>query len=239
MLLQKPMSFIEVYNDLNGDVVNFFRMMRERGQELANAIQLTPYARAEYEQSWLETNDPLERARRLYVQAWMKRDGYRVSDKSGGWRMHKTNARGSKSCVHDWNNIKHLEAIVKRLKKVALENDKALNIIERYDTSETLFYLDPPYVQSTRESRWAFTAYAYEMSDDDHRGLANALNNIAGMAIISGYPSPLYEKVFADWEMVTKKTSANNQSKTKTEALWLNQAVVKSLSKKSLKQMCF
>jgi DNA adenine methylase len=231
IILQKPPAFIEVYNDLNSDVVNFFRVLRERGNEFIRAIELTPYARDEYELVYEPISDPFERARRLYMQSWMERGGYRANGKNSGWRWMNSDARGTRSVVHDWNNIGHLEAIVNRLKQITIENDGALEVIERYDTPETLFYLDPPYVQSTREQRWSLTAYAYEMSDDDHRRLADTLSRIKGMAIVSGYPSSLYTEIFAGWQMVTTESAANNQSAAKVEALWLSPRTVEAIDK--------
>lgn len=232
VILQKEPSYIDVYNDLNGDVVNFFRVMRERKDELIEAIRWTPYARDEYGLSFEPTSDPLELARRLYVQAWMKRDGYRVNDKSAGWRMTKTDARGTRTPVDDWDNIVHLYEVATRLKEIAIENNPALTVIGRYDAPTTLFYLDPPYVQSTRNQRWALTAYEYEMTDQDHTELARALNGIEGMAIISGYPSELYEELYQGWQMITKEIAQNNQSEAKIEALWLNPKTVEALAKR-------
>lgn len=233
VILQKEPSYIDVYNDLNGDVVSFFRVIRERKDELVEAIRWTPYARGEYELSFEPTTDPLEQARRLYVQAWMKRDGYRVNDKSSGWRVTKTDARGTKTPVDDWNNIEHLYEVANRLKQMTIENGPALTVINRYDAPTTLFYLDPPYVQSTRNRRWALTAYQYEMTDADHEELARALNRIEGMAIVSGYPSPLYEGLYAGWQMITKELSQNNQSEAKIEALWLSPRIVAALEKEA------
>lgn len=229
VILQKEPSYIDVYNDLNGDVVNFFRVMRERKDELIEAIRWTPYARDEYNLVYEPTSDPLERARRLYIQAWMERGGYRANGKNSGWRFVRDDARGTKTPIDDWNNIDHLYDIANRLKQMTIENDPALTVINRYDAPTTLFYLDPPYVQSTRNQRWALAAYQYEMADEDHRELARALNRIEGMAIVSGYPSPLYEELYAGWQMITKEVAQNNQSEAKTEALWLNPKTVKAL----------
>lgn len=231
VLLKKPTSFIEVYNDLNGDVVNFFRVLRERGQELIEAIELTPYARDEYELVYEPTQDPLERARRLYIQSWMERGGYRANGKNSGWRWMNSDARGTNTVVDDWNNTGYLSKVVARFKKLTIENDDALKVIERYDTPETLFYCDPPYVQSAREQRWALTAYAYEMTDSDHSRLADTLNGIKGMAIVSGYPSALYAEIYASWQMFTVESAANNQSAAKVEALWLSPRTLAALGK--------
>ncbi len=107
-----------------------------------------------------------------------------------------------------------------------IENDKALNVIERYDTPDTLFYLDPPYLPDTRSARWQAAAYKHEMTAKQHRQLLDVLLEIQGMAIISGYPSELYEKQLSGWRRVETTARTTNTSNTKTEVMWLSPAAV-------------
>ena len=218
VLLQKEPSRIEVYNDLDGEVVAFFRVLRERPQDLIRAIKLTPYSREEYKAAWEPATDELERARRLYVRSRQGRGGC-TREAFTGWRFQRTDNRG-KSLTGDWLTVAHLEDACKRFLEVQIENDDALKVIERYDTPQTLFYVDPPYVTDTRYET-ARREYRHEMSDDDHRALAAGLQKIKGMVIVSGYPSELYQELYAGWrrvEMVTHTDSAT----AATECLWLS-----------------
>lgn len=224
VLLQKQPSFVEVYNDLSGDVVNFFRVLRERGDELRRAIELTPYARAEFLAAQEPTDDPLEAARRFYVWSWQGRGRAGVQE-PGGWRFIATAARGT-TVTGDWNNTAHLAEIVSRLKLVQIECGEAETVIQRYDTPDTLFYVDPPYVASTRGARWGNSAYTHEMTDDDHERLAGLLHTVRGMVILSGYPSDLYNRLYADWRAIHRRQATDNGTKEAVEVLWLSPALV-------------
>jgi len=240
VLLSKPPSTIEVYNDLDDDVVNFFAVLRERPGELIRAIELTPFARAELVAAYEPCDDDpstsspvsaalaqagqaLEQARRFYVRAWQGRSGP-TAGKPGGWRFQVTEARGKHNVRGEWNATAHLWQIAARLKQVYVECDNALVVIHRYDTPNTLFYCDPPYVQSARARRWRGCAYRSEMSDDAHRELAAALHHIRGMAVISGYSSPLYDELYDSWRCVQTRSRTEAHT-TKVERLWLSPGI--------------
>lgn len=220
VLLRKTPSKLETINDKDGEIVNFFGVLRTYPEQLIKAIELTPYSRSEYWNAYEPADDPIEQARRYYVRSWFGRGGMRKE--SGGWRFLKTNARGG-SVVDDWRRIGHLRQVVERLQAVQIENDDALTIIKRYDTPNTLFYADPPYVFSTRSERWK-TAYRYEMTDEEHCQLAEVLNRVKGMVILSGYQSALYENLYPGWKIVSKSTWKGNL-KEALETLWINPAV--------------
>jgi DNA adenine methylase len=222
VLLRKPPSFTEVYNDLNCDVVNFFRVLRERPADLISAIDLTPYSRSEFAVAQEETLDPLEKARRFFVWSWQGRGRAGVKE-PGGWRFMVRATRG-KTPVDDFNNIDHLWAVVRRLKQVQFENNDALGVIRRFDAPTTLFYVDPPYVQDTRSNRWKSHAYSKEYTNDQHNKLAGLLNSITGMVILSGYPSEMYNDFYPGWKCSTKISLKDNAGGSATECLWLNQA---------------
>jgi DNA adenine methylase len=193
VLLRKRPAEIEVYNDLNGQVVNFFRVLRERGDELARAIELTPFSREEYDRAHEPATDELETARRFYVLAWQG-FGSPIAKWNTGWR---------------W-----------------VERQPAIDIIKQFDTAETLVYCDPPYLSETR-SKWRLSAYGdTEMTNDDHRQLADVLHGIEGMAIISGYPSALYDELYHDWQRVTCE-AVNDAAKVTVECLWLSPAALR------------
>lgn len=213
VLLHKDPSPIDVMNDLNGDVVNFFRVLREQTDAFMRAITLTPYSREEVRLSHEICDDPLERARRFYVQAKQKFGGISKGHENS-WRYKKTDF---KNPLHQWLQQDHLIATVERLRDVYIESDTALNTIVRFDAPDTLFYCDPPYVAETRTEE----NYANEMTDADHIALSETLHQIKGMALISGYDCPLYRDLYADWKMVTKQAYTIKRI-GRTECLWIS-----------------
>ena len=224
VLLQKPRSYSEIYNDLDGQIVNLFRVLRNPAwaRELIRLVKLTPYARAEFDNSYILADDPIEQARRTLFRSMA---GFSSVGATGKW---KTGFRGNvtrtgTTPAHDWQSFPSaIEAIVDRLQGVVIENEDAGAVIARYDGPETLFYVDPPYPFDTRFIRWAGEAYAHEMSDDDHRALAAGLKACQGQVVISGYACPLYDdELFSDWYRVEKQARADG-AKERTEVLWLN-----------------
>jgi len=223
VLIRKAPAKIEVYNDLNGMAVNFFKVLRERPQELVRALELTPYARAEYILSQQPASDPLESARRFYTWCWQGRGRGGVVE-SSGWRFMKTDSRGQTPC-DDWRKLDHLYAVAERLRNVQIDSVDALRCIRAYDTPETLFYIDPPYVAETRSMRWGGSAYLHEYSIEDHQQLAQALRNIQGVAIISGYPSELYNDLYSGWrtaDKASRKDSPQAERVATTERIWID-----------------
>jgi DNA adenine methylase len=224
VLLRKAPSLFEVYNDLDGEVVNFFRQLREHADELIRVIELTPYARAEQILSFDEPEglSDLERARRLYVRCWQSHGGGRTQWRTG-WRYQVNNNRG-RTTLADWNQTDHLSEIVKRLKGVQIDQDDAIRVIQRFDRETTLFYIDPPYLMGTRSLRWGKKAYTCELDDAYHVRLGEVLQNIKGMAIVSGKPSAMYDGLFEGWTKLQKTVPTDFQSKT-IEVLWISPKV--------------
>ena len=230
VLLQKPPSDFEVINDLDGDVVAFFEMLRTRPDELQQAIALTPFSRAEYQacrQPVPEgTRDPqLEQARRLYTRCWQGR-GSSTSD--GGWRFQKAWNGWKMNTPVYFKHLGHLADMALRLAHVQIENTDALAVIRRFDAPTTCFYIDPPYVFSTRVAS-VRRLYTAEMDDRAHEALAETLHGIQGMALVSGYPSALYDRLYGHWRCETTTAYAEQQKAT-TEALWINPAADAALS---------
>jgi len=219
ILLKQP-AFLDVYNDLNGMVVNFFSVLRDREQELIRAIELTPFSRLEFKNAQTMTGNPLEDARRFYIWAWQGRGRAGVVER-GGWRYMRTDSRGN-TTVEDWNNIGHLWAIAARLKKIQIESLDAMDMIKKYDSPKTLFYVDPPYIQSTRSNRWGTHAYSYEYTDEQHRQLSDLLQRCAGAVMLSGYDSGLYRDLYKDWNCYRKSVAKDNNAGAALECLWLN-----------------
>ncbi len=229
MFRKEPAPF-EVLNDLDGNVINFFRVLRERTEELKRAIEYTPFSRKETYLAGEPTSDELELARRFYVRSWQTQHGAPYLGKNG-WRFGRRGGHDKRSAVDDWNDTKRLPAIARRLKVVQIESDDALKTIARFDSDRTLFYCDPPYVASTRRDRWAKNGYHCELTDEQHEQLSQVLHGIKGMAIVSGYPSDLYEQLYGDWRKVSIK-NRTGRNKPVIESLWISPAAASMQSQR-------
>lgn len=233
VLLAKPRSYAEVYNDLDDEIVNLFRVLRDPAlaSELEGLLVLTPFARAEFDQSYEQTLEPVERARRTMIRSFMgyganltrpNRDG---TPQRTGFRCNMTRANSTPAT--DWRRFPPAIAeFVERLAGVVIEKEDALKVIERFDGPETLFYVDPPYPHGTRTpaSGGTHRGYRHEMTDDAHRRLSQSLRAVAGMVVLSGYPCELYdEELYPDWKRVTRGALADG-AKKRTEVLWINDA---------------
>jgi DNA adenine methylase len=215
VFFQKQPSYLEVINDLNGEVVNFFDVLRDHTDELVRVLDLTPWSRAELERAMTPHHDPIERARRLYIRAYQSYTAGEA-EKSRGWAYDVEHARRIKK----WPKLDYLYELAQRLKLAQIDCDTALNVIMRFDAVTTLIYIDPPYVADTRTG---LRDYKTEMSDEDHIALSDTLHNIQGMALISGYDSALYQRLYADWKMVSIESRTVNNVKRR-ECLWINEA---------------
>src|SRR5690606_23548164 len=150
VLLNREPSPVETYNDVDGEVVNFFRVLRDQQEELIKAIGLTPFSREELRiasEESLEGVSDLERARRFFVRARQVRTGLAQTASAGRWAHCKLTSRaGMAGAVSRWlGSVEGLSEIVQRLLRVQIENAPAIEVIQRYDSPETLFYCDPPY----------------------------------------------------------------------------------------------
>jgi DNA adenine methylase len=225
VLINRPPSPVETYNDIDGEVVNFFRVLRDQKERLVEAIGLTPFSREEFELALQEPTDgltDLERARRFFVRARQVRTGLAQTASTGRWAHCRLTSRaGMAGAVSRWlGSVEDLPEIVQRLLRVQIENAPAIEVIGRYDSQNTLFYCDPPY---PHDSRGDSKAYGYEMTDADHRELAEVLHSATGMVAISGYNSPLMNELYDDWfrtEAPIKNTHTVKQPRQ--EILWTN-----------------
>jgi DNA adenine methylase len=231
VLINRAPVPVETYNDLDGEVANFFRVLREQKEALIEAIGLTPFSREEFEDSLdgEENLSALERARRFYVRARQVRTGLAQTASAGRWaHCLLTSRAGMAGAVSRWlGSIEDLPAIAQRLLRVQIEHDDALAVIRRYDSEETLFYCDPPY---PHDSRGDTKAYRYEMTDDAHRMLAQTLHDVKGKVAISGYHGVLMDSLYADWHCVEAPAKTIHSVKqSRTEVLWMNYAVEDTL----------
>ena len=216
VLLRKPRSYAEVYNDLDGDLVNLFRVARDRGEELVRALELTPFAKDEFLGAYEVATDPLERARKLVIRSYQG-FGSNGANRKTGFRAD-TKRTGTNPAT-DWRRFPQaLVQIIERLQGVVIENRDALQVIATHDTPQTLFYLDPPYVKGTRDKG---RDYRHEMTDEDHGRLAELLHTIQGAAVLSGYESPEYASLYAGWRKVSRPTFADG-ARERLDVLWLS-----------------
>lgn len=235
VLLRKPRSMGECYNDLACELVNLFRVLRDavQAQALIRAISLTPFGRVEYDEAFEPCEDPVEAARRLVVRSYMGHGSSAATSlRSTGFRASLVNRSGALPAA-DWAILPPaLGAVCERLQGVVIECRPALKIIERYDAPDALIYLDPPYVAATRSPKRrgdkAFHSYEHEMSDADHVALLQAVRGLTGMAVLSGYPSALYDDALTGWQRVECKAHADGARK-RTEVLWINPAATAAL----------
>lgn len=234
VLLRKPRSYAEVYNDLDGRIVNLFRVLRdeEKAQRLIRALELTPFSRDEFEgvyrQSRAGHGDDIERARHMLAICFMG-FGTNAHGRKTGFRANSF--RSGTTAAGDWRNFPGaLPGIVERLRGVIIENRPALDVMSQHDSPETLIYLDPPYLPETRDRG---EDYEHELTHADHVALLDHARGLASMVAISGYRSTLYDDALADWTLVERATYADG-ARPRVEALWLNQAARRELPQRGL-----
>lgn len=227
VLLNREPSPVETYNDIDGDVVNFFRVLRDRYDELIRAISLTPFSREEYHLSIYGTEQGItevERARRFYIRARQTRTGLAQTASLGRWANCKDTSRASMSgVVSRWlGGIDALNDIAQRLIRVQIENRPATDVIRLYDSRGTLFYCDPPYLHATRGDS---KAYGFEMDECQHREFASSVASCKGMVAVSGYEHPLMDELFpcGKWfKTIGADKTIHSTKGTRQEVLWTN-----------------
>ena len=215
VLLNKAPSPLEVYNDLNSDLVNFFKVLRdkEKAPELIRRLRLTPYARKEYNAAYMQQpeGDDVERARSLIVRAGMG-IGCRgaISSKPLGFAAETKKIR--KNAKVFVNHVEKMWDIAERFRSVVIECRDALELIPRYDTPDTLWYLDPPYN--------CLYSFRYRATIDQE-AMLGVFKKVSGYVVLSGYMSELYADELAGWHMETR-TNQTFGHKDKEECLWLS-----------------
>jgi DNA adenine methylase len=223
VLLCKDRVTAEIYNDLDGEIVNLFRVLRSPtdGRELVRQVHYTPFSYHEYDAAFQVTGDPIEQARRTLVKAAMGFGSNSIHRRTG---FRNGFTRDGQIPARDWQGLPAaLQAIVERLRGVIIEERPALDVIHRYDSPKTLHYIDPPYPLS---SRGIDARYRYEMTDDDHRELAGVLQSVDGMVLVSGYACELYDaELYADWHRVECNTHADG-ARDRQEVLWIKPGAI-------------
>lgn len=224
VLLQKPRVHAEIWNDLYDELVNLFRVLRSPTESrfLVQQVRLTPFSRREYEAAFLPASDPVEQARRTLVKSAMGFGSNSVFRRTG-FRPGHTRA-GQIPAIDWYKQPAALEQIIDRLRGVIIENQPALQVLQRYDSPTTLHYVDPPYPRSVRGEDGR---YRHEMADEDHRELARVVHSLKGTVVISGYACPLYDvELYPDWRRVERHTHADG-GRDRTEVLWISPNAVK------------
>ncbi len=214
VFFSKLPSYIETINDIDGDVVNLFRICREYPEELARLIELTPFARDEFCACYERSDDPIEQARRTIVRY---HQSFGTSNSSrNSWKNVQT--YGGPRCATMWNYLPSaIMECVERLKNAQIENIDAVELIHRYDDKDTLIYCDPPYLRELRKKN----IYAHEMDDNKHIELLETLKASHSMVLISGYDSDLYNRELRGWSIDARQTTAQ-MGLHRTEKIWAN-----------------
>lgn len=218
VLINKPLQkgVDEVYNDIEGDVVKLFRVLRnsDLAAKLVQSLTLTPYSRDEFMSAYRESRTDVEEVRRLCVRVMMgwgskglnkdAKVSFRQDDAKSGYGM-------------DWRNyVEDLPKIINRLRSVNIENDDALEVIRRNDGPGTLHYLDPPYLIKGGDK-----TYTHDMDYHAHQAMLLAIRKLKGKVILSGYPSKLYEQRLRGW-WVSSRTNYTDSHAKRVDCLWLN-----------------
>lgn len=229
VLLQKPRSPLETYNDLDGNVVNFFRVLRDRPEELIRKIRLTPFSRFEFDKSLCELDgiDQLERARMFWCRVSFAINAGSSGNHAGMRFTTQDRPKAGEVLQRDLIG-KSLSAISARLMLVQIESRSFDYVIPTYDNDNTLIYFDPPYVT---ESRNTPDVYQFEWTDDQHIEAASLLRSCAGYVVVSGYACPLYTELYEahGWQRVDKEAQTNSGGK-RIESLWLSPRTVEALN---------
>jgi DNA adenine methylase len=219
VLLFKERSHTEVYNDLDDDIVNLFYVIRDKKQDLTEKIRLTPYARKELENAFEKTDEPIEKARRLLIRSMMGRSPGSVNINTGRTSFRNKQMQSRQMMAEVWMKYPNrIGELCKRLQGVVIENKDAFDLIKQFDAEDTLFYVDPPYMFQTRD---AGTDYKYELTDSEHKKLAELLNSVSGKVVLSGYASEEYKDWYSGWRVKEIDSYADGGGK-RIEVLWLN-----------------
>ena len=219
VLMRKPRSPIEVYNDLDEEIVGIFQLLQDPVQcaHLIRLLRRTPYARGEFERAFVPSSDPLVRAQRAIVRSYMAFHHLALfNPKKRDFADARNSGAGQAS---SWLRYpRHLVNVCQRLQGVVIERRDALEVIRAQDSEATLFFVDPPYLPSTRTK----ASYRCELDQARHVTLLERLRAIKGMAVVAGYPSDLYDDMLTGWRRIERPHHASSSRRVRTEVLWLS-----------------
>lgn len=218
VFFNKEPAHIETINDIDGDVVNFFKICQERTEEFAELLELTPWSRQEYYEAYLPSEDDLERARRFAIRCYQAFGAGQL--RQNGWKHGVSPTAPNPAKI--WNRLpEQIRFVGPRLIRTQIENRPALELITIYNNPDTLLYVDPPYLPETRSKT---KQYKNEMTEGEHVELLKTLKASKSNVILSGYDSGLYNDFLKGWQKAEKKTTCEN-GKPRTEVIWINYPV--------------
>ena len=240
VLLRKPRSYAEVYNDQWDTVVNVFRVLRdpETASQLRELLELTPFARSEFEDTGdaalAAVADPIERARRTIFRSFAG-FGSAATNAEYATGFRSNSYRSGTTPAHDWANYPAvIPAFVERLRGIVIESRPAIQVLEAHDRPTTLHYCDPPYPHETRNMDRGNAAYAHEMTREEHAELATTLRSLEGFVVLSGYRCPLYDELYEDWVSTERSGPFADGARQRTEVLWLSPRTAEAVHTKQL-----
>lgn len=220
VMMRKPRSTVEVYNDLDEEISGIFKVLQDplQCQALVRRLKRTPYSRIEFETAFIRSDDPVIRAQRAIIRAYQSFHHSALFDPKKTTfadARHKTG--GAKS--HEWASYpRSLLTVHKRLQGVVIERRDALDVMRVQDSPETLFFVEPPYLPMTRTS----AGYRHEMTTAQHIKLLEVLQRLQGMVVLAGYPSELYDRMLSGWHRVERPHVAAGSRRPRTEVLWVS-----------------
>lgn len=218
IFFNKAPAAIETINDLDSDIPNLFRCIRENPEELARLVAATPFSREEYDLRFDSSNieDPYEKARSFLIKCWQGY-GFRTNKYKVGWK-HDVSGRESMYALWNWYRLPAwIMETTERLRKVQIEHARAMDIIKRYNNKNVCIYVDPPYLLDTRSG----VQYKHEMTGAEHVELLKELCSSRSKILISGYEHPMYEEYLGEWNHFSFNCTAEH-GKRRTEHLWTN-----------------
>lgn len=230
VLMRKDRAHAEIYNDLNSEIVNVFRVLQDRAgsKKLQRKLRFTPWAREEFDLSYEPSADAVEQARRTICRAFMGHGATGACrDGKTGFRAKGYQGNGTASYAFA-NYASEVEKFCDRLSGVIVENRDAFDLFPIHDATDCLWFVDPPYVHDTRSEKHG---YKFEMSDADHERLVDAIQGLKGMVVLCGYPTPIYDRL--DWLKVTTESKTDSNA-IRTECLWLNPAAAQAQTQAEL-----
>jgi DNA adenine methylase len=220
VLLKKKRAYAEVYNDMDGEVVNLFKVARDNGDELRERLMLTPFSRYEFNTSYLKSECNIEQARRTVIRSFMGFGSGIQSHQKTGFRANSN--RSGTTPAHDWANLPDAyEAIISRLKGVVIENRDYKEVVKHHDREDTLHFFDPPYVLDTRYKKQKTKVYKYEMTDTDHQDFCRFILGLKGMQVVCGYDNEIYNDILSGYRKITKASFADG-ARPRIEVLWIS-----------------
>ncbi|MCT3788690.1 DNA adenine methylase [Elizabethkingia anophelis] len=227
--LNKVASGLDTANDLDGSVINFFKVLRDQPDTLLQQLHLTPVSRQEYKDCYpIYSENPIEWARRFFVRCRMSFQGSGLKEHTGFNACVNTTEKGlSKNVSKYLSAVERLPEVIERLKRIQIESLDYKECIKKYDRKGTFIYVDPPYELRMRNyKKW----YNLEFeNDNDHIDLRDSLTGVKSMAMVSGYESDFYKDLYKDWEFIKLKPRRHSMKDTKLqeECIWINYPLVK------------